>query len=265
MRIALMTWLFALALPVAAHAQSAGTGSIDTGSGTETVTARIMLQEVLDIAPKRVARSLKQLAVPAKQQDAWEAESVMTRQRMAEQRAECRDIIRKSNRDERMPRMLQCQRAMLLLETNLLRKEATYFNAIPLLDPTVKATATGSIAKLEDAMMAIVDGIDTGLFSSEQQLLTARDNLRITYRTPYWQAKAALHQDRELTYSLFIAKSLFERSDLDAPELLPPASCIHAVVMQYRLGPPVSGRNEASVCRPLISNLAKADRQQEKN
>jgi len=281
MRIPSITWLLVLALPVMAHAQTTETGSVQTGSGTTmsgavVEPASVILQRILDIAPTRVAKSAKNLLVSENIQTSWMKESALARQRMNDQRIECNDIIRRSNRDQRMGKMLQCQRAMLLLDVNLLRSQATYIGATPLVDATLKATATGAMARLEDAEMAIVDGIDTGLFVSEDQLLAARNNLRISYREPVWVSLMKVRIDRELTNLLYISKLLKERTDVDSfSPIRETALCLEMTASGLQMAKNAEDRQTGGVertavrlqtatCQGLLRAVRKADRQQEK-
>ena len=275
MRISPITWFVALALPMMAHAQTAS-GSVESGSGATVEPTSAILQSILDIAPTRVAKAAKYLLVPEKAQTSWTKESTLTRQRMNDQRIECNDLIRKSNRDQRMGKMLQCQRAMLLLDTNWLRSETQYITAIPLIDAALKATATGAIAKLEDAEMAIVDGIDTGLFTSEEQLIAARNNLRHTYREPVWTAVMKVRMDRELTNIIYISNLLKERADVESSQpVLEIALCLETAADGLQTAKSETDRQTAGVtlatahtqtssCQVLRRALGKADRQQEK-
>lgn len=272
-----MIWLLVLALPISAHAQTSGTGATtESGTVMETTTSEILL-DILNIAPTRVAKTAKQLVVPEKQQAAWEKESASIRQRMTDQRIECRDVIRRANRDQRMGKILQCQRAMLLLDANLLRNQSAYIGIIPFIDTKLKATATGAIANLESAEMAIVDGIDTGLFEQEEQLIAARNNLRVTYREPVWLGLLRVRIDRELTNLLYIAKLLKERTDVDtSAPVREVALCLEGAAegLQTAKSTPerqtagqklLAAREQDASCRGLLRALGKTDRQQEKN
>ncbi len=273
MRLLSLTWLLVLAFPFAAHAQASGTGATtESGTVIEATTSEI-LQGILNITPTRLAKKLNQLLVPAKQQAAWENESKTVRTRMASLRIECREAIRRANRDERMSKVLQCQRSLLLQEANLFNKESQYIGSIPLLDPKIKATATGTIASLENAQMAIIDGIDAGIFTSDTQLLSARANLKTNYRSPYWLAKQRLRADRELTYIVFISNEILERKDIQTnSNLLMVADCLNSVAthltivktsqdpteraMEWGLA-----RSESALCREGLDELGRLDRQ----
>ncbi len=267
----LLTSLLVLAFPVVVNAQEAtGTGAT-TGSGAHVETAEEIFEQMLNDAGELAVDSLEQIQAPEKTRLSWEKESRMLRQRMTDQRIECRDAVRRANRDQRLTRILQCQRALLLLETNLLRKEQIYLTS-PRLTTSVISEINTTTSDLIGAMMTIVDGIDAGLFSSEEQYMTARANLRETYRLPYWLAKTRVRVDRELTYIYFIVKQLSERSDTSSPSLTTIATCLEQaedLVMMAKMASVSSemdahllaARTETAGCQDQIRNLAKADRQ----
>lgn len=268
MRTFILSSLIIFTIPLSTHAQEAPATESATGSGAviERSTSDI-LQNILNIAPARIPKNIKQFTIPEKVETAFQKEFTSIRLRMAEQRAECRDVIRKSNRDQRMGKMLQCQRALLMLDVNLLRKQSGYITIIPMIDTTLKATATGSIATLESAEMAIVDGIDTGLFTQESQLIAARDNLRSTYREPVWMNLIKIRADQELTNIIYITKLLKERSDVDSsPSLHDSALCLEGAIELIQAGKDAMDRLTAATnlnaaqaksasCRVLLKAL----------
>jgi hypothetical protein len=175
-----------------------------------------------------------------------------------------------------MPTLLQCYRSDLLLESNILRKQMIYVNAIPLLDPVTKASATGSIALLTDAQMTIVDAIDTGLFTSASGLEEAKRNLRANYREPYWLGMLRLEADYELTWILFMVKNIEERvteGDLEGPRasLIEKATlCLESGALQLAQARASTSRQAASLllgtaretlldCRALLKNIARKE------
>ncbi len=267
----LLTSLLVLAFPLVTHAQEAtGTGS-STGSGTHVETAAEIFADILGEASELAVDSADQIQVPQITQLSWEKDSKMLRQRMANQRTECRDAVRRANRDQRLTKILQCQRALLLLETNLLRKEQIYLTSPRLTTATVNEIST-TTSDLVSAMMTIVDGIDAGLFTTEEQYMTARTNLRETYRAPYWLAKSRVRVDRELTYVYFIVKKLSSRNDTSSPALTVIATCLEEAADLFMMAKMASasgereshmlaGRSRTATCQEQIRNLATADRQ----
>jgi hypothetical protein len=271
MHILSMTWLLVLAFPITTHAQDVTGSGSNTGSGAHIKTADEIFEQILQGAGELAVDSLNQLQIPEKAQLAWDKESRMLRQRMSDQRIECHDAVRRANRDQRLTKILQCQRALLLLETNLLRKEQVYLTS-PRLSTVVMNDITHKISDLVSAEMTIIDGIDAGLFSSEEQLLTARTNLRESYRVPYWLAKDKVRVDRELTFLYFMAKELSVRSDLSSPSLADIGTCLDrsldllqnakmAVDRQEVAVQKTAARSNAALCQEQIRNLSRADRQ----
>lgn len=270
----ILSSLIILTLPLSANAQEVPATESTTGSGTviERSTSDI-LQNILNIAPSRIPKNVKQLTIPEKVESAFQKEFTSIRQRMAEQRTACREAIRKANRDQRMGKVAQCQRALLMLDMNMLRKQSDYISILPFVDAQLKETATGAIANLESAEMTIVDGIDTQLFTQEAQLIAARNNLRVTYREPVWMALMKIRIDRELTNIIFISKLLNERSDVEiSTHLLPIAQCLESTKSSIEMAKNASDRMSAGAewavakakaaeCRGLIQTLARADRQ----
>lgn len=210
-RFSIITVVASLCFAQAAFAQSAGTGSILTGSGSVRTVGDI-LKDIRALAPERNPKKLKDILVMEHKQKAWDNESTQARERLADHRRTCREAIRKSNRDQLMSRLSSCYRSDLLQDINILRKQQQYFSAIPLLSPAIRMSASGAIFKLTDAEMAIVNAIDTGLFTSASSLEQAKKNLHSTYRTPYWTALHHLHADQNLTWVIFMVKQLEERA-----------------------------------------------------
>lgn len=206
-----------LCIAQAAFAQTSGTGSVSgTGSTMETGsggarTVEDILKGIRALAPERNPKKLKDILVAEQKQKAWDNESTQARLRLADHRRDCREAIRKSNRDQLMDRLSSCYRSDLLQDINILRKQQQYFSAIPMLSPAVRMSASGAILELTDAEMTIVNAIDTGLFTTSAGLEQAKKNLRATYRVPYWTALNHLHADQNLTWIIFMVKQLEER------------------------------------------------------
>ncbi len=266
-----LTWLLVLAFPVVVNAQETTSTGSTTGTGTHVQTAEEIFEHMLSNAGELAVDSLSQIQIPEKAQLAWNKESQALRQRITDERIECRDAVRRANRDQRLTKVLQCQRALLLLKTNFLRKEQIYLTSSQL-STTVMNEMTKTTSDLVSAQMTIVDGIDAGLFSSEEQYMTARTNLRETYRVPYWLAKARVRVDRELTYINFIAKELSVRTDLLTPSLTEIGTCLHQswthlqsaklALNSQEIGLQMTAaRANTALCQDLIRTLAKADRQ----
>lgn len=186
-----------------AYAQSTGSGTT-TGSGMTIDEMVQMLAEKAAALPDDIAA----LSVSAQKRTAWATESARLRDRLAQHRRDCREAIRKANRDTLMKTALQCYRSDVLQDINWLREQGQYLAATPFANPEILTSISDAIAALIDAERTIVDGIDANVFGSVESLEQAKRNLRANYREPYWLALTRLHAERSLTYLYFIAKKL---------------------------------------------------------
>lgn len=159
------------ALPAVSLAQDAGTGSV-AGSG-ETLEMRLSILAEGAAAPDAFALSQNT-------RTAWTAEVKRYEERKAELRVRCSDEIRKANRDTITAKAGQCLRADLLLEIGYRRKQREMVVTVPgaTIDPT------HAMDDWIDAASAVVDGIDTGIFTTVDILKQAKRNLHLTYRVP---------------------------------------------------------------------------------
>lgn len=196
--------IIGLSITVNVSAQSTESGSTATGSGR---TVEEMLSALLEKA-QHLPDDVKKISVSAQKQSAWEAESKRLIERLAQHRRDCREALRKANRDTLMTKALQCYRSDLLQEINWLHEFEQYLSLVPYSSAPLLASATGAIANMIDAQSTIVDGIDAGVFETMESLEQAKRNLRQQYRLPYWNAVVKMRADRELTYLYFIAKKL---------------------------------------------------------
>ncbi len=184
-----------------------GTGSTGTGRTTAEIFEGILARHPVELPALR-----KELLVPDAKQTAWETQSDRLLDRLAQHRRDCREAIRRANRDTLMRTTLQCYRSDLLQEMQWLRDYTQYLVLVPLLNEERKLEVTATIDALIDAQAAIVDGIDAQLFEHVESLQEAKKNLRAQYRLPYYLAITKLRADRELTINNFIVKKLLDLS-----------------------------------------------------
>lgn len=202
--------LLTLCTAQAAFAQQTGTGTV-TGSGAtieEGPTIHDVIANIRALAPERDPQKLKDVLVPDTKQKAWDNESEQAYERLWTHRTDCREAIRRANRDQLMQRLLPCYRSDLLQDINILRKQSQYIQAVPLSDETLRTTTMNAITALTDAQMTIVNAIDTGLFEQADAVEEAKRNLREKYREPVWTSLVRLKADRELTWVIYMAKNI---------------------------------------------------------
>lgn len=259
------------------------TGSTITESGSTIRTTKDVTNAIRILIPDRHPQKLKDVLVPDAKQRAWENESKAARDRLAQHRRDCREAIRRANRDQLMDRLLSCYRSDLLQDVNILRKQMQHISAIPLLDQRIKNAATGAIFELIDAEMAIVDAIDTGLFEQEDSVREARRNLKNNYRERTWLAFTRLRADWELTHVAFMVKNIEDRltgsgtaaiQGAKAILLHDSALCLETGTQQLLLARTADTRLTASEtllqareqlgnCRRTLKSLARKEQQEE--
>lgn len=268
-----------------AFAQDAGTGSLtQSGAVTQTGSTVRTTKDVTDairlLIPGRNPQKLKDVLVAEQKQKAWENESAAARERLAAHRRDCREAVRRANRDQLMDRLLSCYRSDLLQDVNIIRKQVQHASAVPLLDPAVKAAATGALFKLIDAEMTIVNAIDTGLFEREESLQEARNNLRANYRESAWLALTRFRADWELTYIAFMVRNIEER--LSEPDLRGArAQLLHEAALCLETGAQtllqvrsaesrqlatqtlIQAREQLELCRRTLKSLARKEQQEQ--
>lgn len=103
---------------------------------------------------------------------------------------ECRSLLRKANRDQQWPSTLRCVRNDMQLDIGALRAELTAARA---LKHSLAPALVTAASDLLDALAAVTDGIDTGVYGSEGALAETRSKLQERYRTPLTKATQAMH------------------------------------------------------------------------
>jgi hypothetical protein len=277
--------LLTLCTAQAAFAQDAGTGAT-TGSGTVTGSGEVVrttedvVQTIREHIPNRNPKRLRDVVVPDAKQKGWEKDIADARTRLASHRRDCRESVRRANRDQVINTLTNCYSGNLQQDMFMLRKHLMYVQAIPTLDPVTRSNATGALLKLIDAEQTIVDAINTGLFTSQEALEQAKKNLRLNYSVPYWASMTKLRADWELTWVTFMVKNIEER--LAEPDLKgAKAQLIHeaAVCLENSASMLITARDfaerisasqtltQATVqlqeCRKTLANIARREQQED--
>lgn len=169
------------------------------GSATGA-TLQERMQTMLTRLEKRIPENTASLLPDPAKKKSWDAERKRHAERLAELRKKCREEIRKANRDTVVEKSGQCFRSDLLEELALQRKEETYVLSLPGTDAKKQAEYQTAIDALMDAEVAIVNGIDTGVYVTVESLESAKEKLKFQYRVPYWTALFHLMSDRQLPW-----------------------------------------------------------------
>lgn len=261
----------------AQSAESSSSASSESGSGEYVRTTQDVVDTIRELLPWKNPKKLKDVQVPETKQTAWENSLADIRERQATHRRNCRESVRRANRDQLMPTLNSCYKADLQLDITMLREQLLYVQAVPGSDATLRAAATGAIFTLIDAENTIINAIDTGLFTKQEALEEAKRNLRATYRVPYWFAMTRVRADWELTWIAFMVKNIEERlAENDVPgarkELANSATLCLETGAQMLLGSlttpdRVGAATELSAaqlqlknCRQILSSLARRER-----
>lgn len=221
--ISFFLWLLLFA-PALASAQESGSMS---GSTLPAADSGAILRERIDAllqdAPSISPLSRTTLLLPAKNIAAFQAETDRFRERRNALRNDCRETLRRANRDTWLRQALLCYRSDLLLEMNWLRKDRQQWATLPLLSETKRVQVLEHSDALIDAILAIIDGIDSGLFTQRELLEEAKHNLFSTYRSPYLNAVTHARADRLIVWISLFARRMEEalRLQPDSPEPLP--------------------------------------------
>lgn len=122
------------------------------------------------------------------------------RTKRAELRAECREDIRKANRDQRFHRISGCMQEDLSLTLEMIAARGTGIAAIAGVSSDLKKLIIARNELLQDAVETIVMAIDAGVYSDEEGLLEAKDNLREKYVKPYTSLLPKMHAEHALSW-----------------------------------------------------------------
>ncbi|PIR48622.1 hypothetical protein COU80_02840 [Candidatus Peregrinibacteria bacterium CG10_big_fil_rev_8_21_14_0_10_55_24] len=114
--------------------------------------------------------------------------------------AQCREEIRHSNRDQRLGVILRCFRTQLTLDGEWLRRERRSVENRAGLSNEIRTELLAAIDTMQQAIATILDGIDTGVFQTEESCSIAKQNLATLYRTPLWLAETHARADVLLTW-----------------------------------------------------------------
>jgi hypothetical protein len=209
-----------LCAPVSAAAQTASGSTRASGSGTSVPTIEEKISALLKSLPERKEQYRKQLIDTDEEEKGRIQARIEARQRLAKLWQECRGMLRRANRDTKFGVLERCMRAQLLLEHAALRQELPLLGEFRGVNEAARLNAMERTQELTDAMMAVVDAIDTHVFSTEDALLEMRQKLRTQYRIPYWTGLIALRHSRLEGFLVFVSKKF------------------HAVLMDFPHSPP---------------------------
>lgn len=176
-------------------------GDVVTGSGSTTGSGTTV--ESPELAKDRETRieGLKTAQQKMKKADTQyrDARTTYVKER-AEHRKQCRDDLRKANRDTRYPTIESCYHAELHLEREFLAKRRTYIVAIPGISDNARSNVLNRLDLLIDAIDTVIFAIDSNVYQSQESLLQTKNNLLVKYRQPFWSAVSLARGDRAISW-----------------------------------------------------------------
>lgn len=128
----------------------------------------------------------------------------------AELHADCREQLRRSNRDTKYSITADCYADELKLEQDFLAQELTYLEQVPTQSKLIRRSVITQHTLLSDAVDAITIALESRLLSSEEEINEARTNLRTKYRAPYREALQIARIDRLLSWNAYLLQRVDE-------------------------------------------------------
>ena len=123
-------------------------------------------------------------------------------------RRDCRSAIRRANRDTKLPTILRCYRTELLVKIELLEHQMETIDILPGITEPVRQVAIEATDALSQALIAMVSGIDTGVYAHTDDLKGAKQVLTERYITPYWRALIAVRAGQLHTWALYMLQKI---------------------------------------------------------
>ena len=176
-----------------------------TGSSSSTVTESDALRADRTARVKDFTDSVEK----AKMLDAQfnERRATYFRKR-AQSRAACRDEIRRANKTTLMKTLLTCYSAELTALQEFVGKQKDELQGTAGLTSTIRSLATTRVDLLSDAIGTVLFAIQSGVYTSQQDLMEAKHNLTQKYALPAWDTWMMARADRELTWIAQMIKDL---------------------------------------------------------
>ena len=127
-------------------------------------------------------------------------QQAIRQEKLTEKRVQCREDVRKANRDSVEQVTVGCFRASLTLDLEMLRKEKQFVETVAGPTETFRKSAVFHIGNLMDAISTIIEAIDAGVYDGKEDLAEAKQNLGNAYRENRRLAMTRLRIDRAITW-----------------------------------------------------------------
>ncbi len=189
-----------LIVPSLLFALPAFAASGDTMTGSGSLAPELTESNSLKKERQSRADQLKKDLIGWPKLDAQYREKLATfYKKRAAFRKQCREDMRRANRDTLITTLLRCYKSVLTLERDFLKERHLYLEKLPGVTAKVRPTTLSRLDLLSDAMGTIVFAIDNGVYGVQDEVLEAKTSLLQKYRQPFWQGLTFADADRSLS------------------------------------------------------------------
>lgn len=171
----------------------------ESGSTLELTEFRTESEDLTKDRAKRADNLRTKLLQGKKNDTEFHTRQAAYRKKSAEYRRDCREDLRRANRDTKFTVLVRCYHGELTLEKDFLLQQRTYLENLTAVSSAEKRNATDRLNLLIDAIDTIVFALDSGVYGDEAELIEARKNLAERYRKPFHAAMALVRADRSLS------------------------------------------------------------------
>jgi hypothetical protein len=185
-------FLSAAAFALASGLFVAGSGAQSSSSSSSSASGSNLL------AQDRTARAtdwIKKLSAFKTVEQTYRSARVNFFQKRADNARTCRDLLRRSNRDQLIVNATNCYRTALTLEKDFRLRERDELLALPGISDKIRAATVKTLDSLITAMNAILSGLSSDVYVNVDEMIEAKNNLTTRYRAPFAAAMLTLRAD----------------------------------------------------------------------
>lgn len=209
-RILFTTACFVLCVGSVSAQSKAFTGSVTTTESTEPDLTQEEQKELWQERKLRAKDFRAQVLATRRGLELFaEYQEAYLRNRK-EHAADCRDSRRRANKNGRFAVAARCYRTDLLIGREFWQKNLQQVENLPGISAAVRLRAITVLTNMIDAIDAIILGIDSDVYSTEEGLIEAKKLLHTGYRAPVSLALSHIRADRTLTWiAHFMTRMLY--------------------------------------------------------
>ncbi len=205
-----MLRLFLIFLATTAFAASGDTVSSSSSSSS---SAFVETDAIKEDRAERAENLRLDIAKERKAEEQFRTHVSTFLKKRAELRDECRENLRRSNKNTKFSTLTNCYKDDLTLEQELLEKRRERLVAMPGVSDDVLNTALSRLDLLIDAVDTVIFALNSDVYSTTEDISEAKKNLLEKYRMPFWDAMILARGDRAVS----VISSLVTRLDAFTP------------------------------------------------